>query len=122
MRFGHRVYRVRDPRADVLKQVALRLRSGGNGFVFAELVERRALALLALREPGRRLETNVEFYTALVLDALALPRALFTLIFAIGRVADWSAHVLEQETGGRIIRPQSHYVGPESAPLRALAG
>jgi citrate synthase len=120
MGFGHRVYRVRDPRADVMKEVAIRLRHGTNWIAFAETVERRAVALLARHKPGRRLDTNVEFYTALVLDALALPRALFTPVFAIGRVAGWAAHVLEQERSGRIIRPQSRYVGPE--PLQALAG
>ncbi|MEI9982353.1 MAG: citrate/2-methylcitrate synthase [Aliidongia sp.] len=122
MGFGHRIYRVRDPRADVLKAVALRLRGGTNWIAIAELVERRALALLAERKPGRRLDTNVEFYTALVLDALALPRDLFTPVFAMGRVAGWAAHVLEQERSGRIIRPQSRYVGPMPKPLRALAG
>jgi citrate synthase len=122
MGFGHRIYRVRDPRADVLKAVALRLRGGTNWIAFAELVERRALALLAERKPGRRLDTNVEFYTALVLDALALPRDLFTLVFAMGRVAGWAAHVLEQERSGRIIRPQSRYAGPMPKPFRALAG
>jgi citrate synthase len=122
MGFGHRVYRVRDPRADVLKTVALRLRGGTNWIAFAETVERRALALLARRKPGRRLDTNVEFYTALVLDALALPRELFTPVFAIGRVAGWTAHILEQERSGRLIRPQSRYVGPDPTPPRALAG
>ncbi len=122
MGFGHRIYRVRDPRADVLKAVALRLRAGTNFIGFAEMVERRALAILAERKPGRRLDTNVEFYTALVLDALALPRALFTPVFAMGRVAGWAAHVLEQEQSGRLIRPQSRYIGPELTPLRALAG
>ena len=122
MGFGHRIYRVRDPRADVLKSVALRLRGGTNWIGFAEMVERRALAILAERKPGRRLDTNVEFYTALVLDALALPRELFTPVFAMGRVAGWAAHVLEQEQSGRLIRPQSHYVGPAVRPLRALAG
>jgi citrate synthase len=122
MGFGHRIYRVRDPRADVLKSVALRLRGGSNWIAFAETVERRALAILAERKPGRRLDTNVEFYTALVLDALALPRDLFTPVFAMGRVAGWAAHVLEQEKSGRLIRPQSRYVGPAATPLRALAG
>ncbi|MGB8841464.1 MAG: citrate synthase/methylcitrate synthase [Aliidongia sp.] len=126
MGFGHRIYRVRDPRGDVLKQVATKLRGGANSIAFAELVERRALALLALRKPGRHLDTNVEFYTALVLDALALPRALFTPIFAVGRVVGWTAHILEQERSGRIIRPQSRYIGPmpagpDSQPHERLA-
>lgn len=122
MGFGHRIYRVRDPRADVLKQVAINLRAGSNGIGFAELVERRALALLAQLKPGRKLDTNVEFYTALVLQALALPRNLFTPVFAMGRVAGWTAHILEQEASGRLIRPQSRYVGPMPDRIEALAG
>jgi len=112
MGFGHRVYRVRDPRADVLKGVALSLRAGANRIRFAEAVEAGALRVLARLKPGRRLDTNVEFYTALVLEALTLPRELFTPIFAIGRVVGWTAHILEQTQGGRIIRPASIYVGP----------
>ena len=112
MGFGHRVYRVRDPRADVLKGAALSLRGGTNRIRFAEAVEAGALRVLARLKPGRRLDTNVEFYTALVLEALAVPRALFTPIFAIGRVVGWTAHALEQSRGGRIIRPASIYVGP----------
>jgi len=112
MGFGHRVYRVRDPRADVLKGVALSLRGGANRIRFAEAVEAGALRVLVRLKPGRRLDTNVEFYTALVLEALAVPRDLFTPIFAIGRVVGWTAHILEQSQGGRIIRPASIYVGP----------
>ena len=108
--FGHRVYQVRDPRADVLKAAIQRL-SGGR-LVFAEQVEERALAALARHKAKRRLQTNVEFYTALLLDAVGLPRTLFTPVFAIGRVAGWTAHVLEQEKTGRIIRPRSRYIGP----------
>jgi citrate synthase len=113
MGFGHRVYRVRDPRADVLKRVALTLRGEGNRIRFAEAVEAKALEILARRKPGRRLDTNVEFYTALVLEALELPRETFTPVFATGRVLGWVAHILEQQNSSRIIRPQSSYVGPE---------
>ena len=112
MGFGHRIYRGRDPRADVLKPVAARLAGGRNRIAFAEQVEQAAIAVLAERQPNRRLDTNVEFYTALVLEALQLPRAAFTAVFAIGRSAGWCAHVMEQEQTGRIIRPQSRYVGP----------
>jgi citrate synthase len=119
MGFGHRVYRVRDPRADVLKATAAALRGGENRIRFAEAVEREALALLAQHHPGRRLDTNVEFYTALVLEALAIPRDSFTNVFAIGRMAGWTAHVLEQERIDRLIRPQSCYVGPP--PRQPLA-
>ncbi len=113
MGFGHRVYRVRDPRADVLKNVALSLREGANRILFAETVEAKALEVLARRKPGRRLDTNVEFYTALVLEALNLPRDLFTAVFSAGRVVGWVAHILEQQESSRIIRPQSRYVGPD---------
>jgi citrate synthase len=114
MGFGHRVYRVRDPHTDVLKGVAQSLRDGDNRIRFAEAVEAGALRVLARLKPGRRLDTNVEFYTALLLEALGLDRALFTPIFAIGRVVGWTAHILEQTQTGRIIRPQSAYVGPLS--------
>jgi citrate synthase len=113
MGFGHRVYRVRDPRADVLKVTASTLRGGENRIRFAEAVEAEALALLAQHRPGRRLDTNVEFYTALVLEALGIPRDSFTNVFAMGRMAGWTAHVLEQERIDRLIRPQSRYVGPQ---------
>ncbi|HEV3183752.1 MAG TPA: citrate synthase/methylcitrate synthase [Xanthobacteraceae bacterium] len=119
MGFGHRVYRVRDPRADVLKQTASALRGGENRIRFAEAVEAEALAQLARHRPGRRLDTNVEFYTALVLEALLIPRDSFTNVFAVGRMAGWTAHVLEQERIGRLIRPQSRYVGPQ--PARPIA-
>ncbi|CEJ16209.1 Citrate synthase 1 [bacterium YEK0313] len=112
MGFGHRIYRVRDPRADVLKAVAGELGRGDNRIGFAEAVEAAALDILRERKAGRTLDTNVEFYTALVLEALELPRESFTNVFAAGRVAGWTAHVLEQEKSGRMIRPQSRYVGP----------
>lgn len=112
MGFGHRIYRVRDPRADVLKRAVARLRAGDNRIAFAEAVEAAALAVLARRKPGRRLDTNVEFYTALLLEALRIPRAGFTPVFAAGRSAGWVAHAVEQAGTGRIIRPQSRYVGP----------
>lgn len=112
MGFGHRIYRVRDPRADVLKAAAARLRGGDNRIAFAETVEQTALKVLQRRKPGRRLDTNVEFYTAILLDSLGVPREGFTPLFAAGRTAGWVAHALEQERAGRIIRPQSRYVGP----------
>ena len=77
------------------------------------MATQEALKLLARHKPGRPLDTNVEFYTALVLEALAIPRDSFTSVFAAGRVAGWSAHVLEQERIGRLIRPQSRYIGAE---------
>jgi citrate synthase len=114
MGFGHRVYRVRDPRADVLAAAAERFyRNGGDMAVYelARSVEATALRLLREAKPDRRLDTNVEFYTALLLHGLGLPTDLFTPIFAVGRVAGWTAHALEQLATGRLIRPQSEYVG-----------
>jgi citrate synthase len=111
MGFGHRIYKVRDPRADVLKNVVASL-SGQNGRMhFAAEVETAAIATLRRLKPNQRLDTNVEFYTALVLEAVGLPREAFTAVFAVGRVAGWCAHILEQEQTGRIIRPQSRYIG-----------
>ncbi|QFU15876.1 citrate synthase [Microvirga thermotolerans] len=112
MGFGHRVYRVRDPRADVLKGAVSRLKGRDNRIAFAEAVEAAALKVLARRKPGRRLDTNVEFYTALLLEALGVPREGFTPLFGAGRTAGWVAHAVEQAKAGRIIRPQSRYVGP----------
>jgi citrate synthase len=121
MGFGHRVYRVRDPRADALKRAVRELGEGSNSLpgrlAFAEAVETAALAVLKARKPDRSLQTNVELYTALMLEALAFPPDAFTCVFAIGRVAGWIAHAREQVEGGRLIRPQSVYIGP--APLAA---
>jgi citrate synthase len=114
MGFGHRIYRVRDPRADVLASAAERLyTTDGNKELYdlALDVERAALRLLAEHKPGRNLQTNVEFYTALLLHGLGLPTELFTPTFAVGRVAGWTAHCFEQRALDRLIRPQSEYVG-----------
>ena len=115
MGFGHRVYRVRDPRADVLAAAAERLFSRGGDlslYTLARSVEATALRLLEEHKPGRRLQTNVEFYTALLLHGLGLEVPLFTPTFAISRVSGWIAHALEQRATNRIIRPQSQYAGP----------
>ena len=115
MGFGHRVYKVRDPRADVLAAAAERMftRAGDmHLYELARAVERTALRLLEEYKPGRRLQTNVEFYTALLLHGIGLDTELFTPTFAISRVAGWIAHCLEQRQVGRLIRPQSVYVGP----------
>jgi len=115
MGFGHRVYRVRDPRADVLAEAAERFYSSdGDRSIYdlARKVETTALRLLRERKPDRRLDTNVEFYTALLLHGLGLPTELFTPTFAVGRVLGWAAHCLEQLRDGRLIRPQSAYIGP----------
>jgi len=115
MGFGHRIYKVRDPRADVLARAAERLftRAGDMSlYTLARAVEAQAIRLLEEYKPGRRLQTNVEFYTALLLHGLGLETSLFTPTFAIGRVSGWIAHALEQRRANRIIRPQSEYVGP----------
>ena len=112
MGFGHRVYKVRDPRADVLAAAAERLIQGNPLYDLAKSVERTAVRLLEEYKPGRRLQTNVEFYTALLLHGLGLETPLFTPTFAVSRVAGWIAHCLEQKKTGRLIRPQSVYIGP----------
>lgn len=115
MGMGHRIYRTRDPRAAVLEQVARRLgetSAAGTRLLLAQAVEQAAARLLAERKPDRPLAANVEFYTAVVLDAVGLPAAAFAPAFAVGRSAGWAAHVLEQRRVGRLIRPDSKYVGP----------
>jgi citrate synthase len=114
MGFGHRIYRIRDPRADVLAAAAERLYNTDGDRRLYELaleVERTALRLLAEHRPDRNLQTNVEFYTALLLHGLRLPTELFTPTFAVGRIAGWTAHSFEQQSLDRLIRPQSAYVG-----------
>jgi citrate synthase len=123
MGFGHRIYRVRDPRADVLASAAERFYSnGGNRRLYdlARAVEATALRLLREYKPDRRLDTNVEFYTALLLHGLGLQVDLFTPTFAVGRVLGWSAHCLEQLREGRLIRPLSAYIGPTDLRLEPV--
>jgi len=114
MGFGHRIYRLRDPRADVLAEAAERLYTTEGDQELYELaleVEKTALRVLAEHRPGRNLQTNVEFYTALLLHGLGMPPELFSPTFAVSRVAGWTAHCFEQRALDRIIRPQSAYVG-----------
>jgi len=116
MGFGHRVYRVRDPRAAVLSTAAERFyREGDAGdaafFAAAERYEEVAVAALEEHKPDRRLETNVEFYTAALLHGVGIPRELFTATFGVARVGGWMAHALEQLEDNRLIRPSSRYVG-----------
>ena len=121
MGFGHRIYRVRDPRADILAKAAERLfaRAGDMSlYALARSVEAEALRLLEEYKPGRRLQTNVEFYTALLLHGLGLETPLFTPTFAMSRVSGWIAHALEQQRTGRLIRPASEYVGPRNRQRR----
>ena len=115
MGFGHRVFRLRDPRADMLRAALLRLDPNSPRLAFAKRVERAAVAALERRKPGRRLEANIEMDAALLLDAIGLPRTAFTPVFAMARSPAWIAHALEQSRSGRMIRPASAYVGPTPA-------
>jgi citrate synthase len=116
MGFGHRVYKVRDPRAEVLSKTAEQLGKAvlenRQLYELALAVEQTALRVLAEAKPGRNLRTNVEFYTALVLQALGLDPKQFVAMFACGRTAGWCAHVIEQHAEDHLIRPQSEYIGP----------
>ncbi len=115
MGMGHRIYRVRDPRAEVLERATLELAEGAPAgrVALARAVERIAEELLAARHPERKLCANVEFFTAVLLEAVGVPRELFTATFAAARVAGFLAHIAEQRRAGRIVRPSSRYVGPE---------
>lgn len=110
MGMGHRVYRVRDPRAAALEAALEGLTTERLGV--ARAVEQAAEEQLAARHPGRRLRANVEFYTAILLEAVGVPRELFTPMFAAGRVVGWLAHCEEEAKVGRIVRPRAVYVGP----------
>jgi citrate synthase len=109
MGFGHRVYRAEDPRARVLRRTAKEI--GAPRFEAAEALEKAALAELHARKPDRVLATNVEFWSAVILDSAGVPPKLFTPMFTAARVAGWSAHILEQKREGRLIRPTAKYVG-----------
>ncbi len=118
MGFGHRVYRAEDPRARVLRRTAKEI--GSRRYEVADQLEKAALAELRERKPDRVLETNVEFWSAVVLDFAEVPPELFTSMFACARVGGWSAHILEQKRTGRLIRPSAKYVGEPSRPLSAV--
>ena len=127
MGMGHRIYRVRDPRAAVLERAIEGFENAPSAPVkterlaLARAVERAAEGVLRARHPSRPLHANVEFYTAVLLDAVGLHRTAFTPTFAVGRVVGWAAHVAEQRATGRLIRPASKYIGvmPESGQVRA---
>jgi len=111
MGFGHRVYRVRDPRADVLREAVSWLGRTRRDLGLAAAVEAHAREALRRAKPDRPLDTNVEFYTAILLEALEIPREAFTPIFAVARAAGWTAHAIEQQRTGRLLRPDSVYLG-----------
>jgi citrate synthase len=118
MGFGHRVYRAEDPRAKVLRRTCRELASPR--FEVAEALEKAALAELQARKPDRVLATNVEYWSAVILDLADVPPELFTSIFTCARVAGWSAHILEQKREGRLIRPTALYTGPGPRPVSAV--
>ncbi|HEX5308160.1 MAG TPA: citrate synthase 2 [Solirubrobacteraceae bacterium] len=118
MGFGHRVYRAEDPRARVLRRTCRELASPR--FQAAEALEKAALAELTARKPDRVLATNVEFWSAVILDLAEVPPDLFTPMFTCARVAGWSAHILEQKREGRLIRPTAKYVGHGPRPVAAV--
>ena len=120
MGFGHRVYRAEDPRARVLRRTAREL--GAPRFEVAEALEKAALAELHARRPDRVLATNVEFWSAVVLDFAQVPLHMFTSMFTCARTAGWAAHIMEQKQTGRLIRPSARYVGPKSRPMRDVSG
>jgi citrate synthase len=119
MGFGHRVYRAEDPRARVLRRTAKEL--GSPRFEVAEALEQAALGELARRHPERVLATNVEFWSAVVLDVAEIPPPMTPAMFASSRTGGWSAHILEQKRTGRLIRPSARYVGPPVRPLSDIA-
>jgi citrate synthase len=119
MGFGHRVYRAEDPRARILRRTAKEL--GSPRFEVAEELEHVALAALREYRPDRPLETNVEFWSAVVLDVAEIPHDLTPAMFACSRVAGWSAHILEEKRTGRLIRPSAQYIGPPPRSLASLS-
>ena len=118
MGFGHRVYKTEDPRAEELREMA-RIASPQD-FALARRVEELTIALLEEQKPGRRLYTNVEFYSAGLLASVGLPGDLFTTTFAVSRVSGWTAHILEQVGDNRLIRPDAEYTGPNEAKFMPL--
>jgi citrate synthase len=120
MGFGHRVYRAEDPRARTLRRTAKELNAPR--YAVAEALEQAALKELRERQPDRVLETNVEFWAAIILDFAEVPAPLFTSMFTAARTAGWSAHILEQKRTGRLIRPSARYVGKPPRRPEDVAG
>ncbi|GAA3985125.1 citrate synthase 2 [Actinomadura viridis] len=120
MGFGHRVYRAEDPRARVLRRTAKELNAPR--FEAAKSLEDAALAELRERRPDRPIETNVEFWAAVILDFAEVPTAMMPAMFTCGRTAGWAAHILEQKRTGRLVRPSARYVGPGSRSIEEVPG
>jgi len=120
MGFGHRIYRTEDPRSKILKSLAKQI-ADPKVYELAVETEGEARRILQEQHPKRALDTNVEFYSSLVLNASGIPKDAFTATFACSRVAGWMAHIIEQLSDNRIIRPQSEYVGPENLSIEPNA-
>jgi citrate synthase len=120
MGFGHRVYRAEDPRARVLRRTAQEL--GAPRYEIAKALEDAALKELRERRPDRVLETNVEFWAAIVLDFAEVPAEMFPSMFTCARTAGWSAHILEQKRANKLVRPAARYVGPAQRKLQDIEG
>ncbi|MGY1990036.1 citrate synthase 2 [Mycolicibacterium sp. GESEQ-9] len=120
MGFGHRVYRAEDPRARVLRATAKRLEAPR--YEVAAALEQAALAELRERRPDRAIETNVEFWAAVILDFAQVPASMMPAMFTCGRTAGWCAHIMEQKRLGKLVRPAAIYVGPEPRSVQSVAG
>ena len=120
MGFGHRVYRAEDPRARTLRRISKELNAPR--YEVALALEKAALAELHERQPDRVLETNVEFWAAIILDFAEVPSHLFTSMFTAARTAGWSAHILEEKRTGRLIRPSARYIGKAPRKPEAVKG
>jgi citrate synthase len=118
MGFGHRVYRAEDPRARVLRRTAQEL--GSHRYEVADALEKAAIEELTARYPDRPLRTNVEFWSAVVLDFAEVPPHMFTSMFTCARTAGWSAHILEQKQLNKLVRPSARYVGPAPRPVSSI--
>jgi citrate synthase len=120
MGFGHRVYRAEDPRARVLRRTCREL--GAARYEAAEALEQAALAELRERRPDRAIETNVEFWAAVILDFAEVPPHMMPSMFTCARTAGWCAHILEQKQTGRLLRPSARYIGPDSRSPESVEG
>jgi citrate synthase len=120
MGFGHRVYRAEDPRARVLRRTCKEL--GAERYEAAAALEQAALTELRERRPDRPIETNVEFWAAVILDFADVPTHMMPAMFTCARTAGWCAHILEQKRTGRLIRPSAEYVGPAPRAPQEVEG
>ncbi len=118
MGFGHRVYKIYDPRAAVLKEIVKQFSADNRLFKLSLVLEDQAIKLLNQYKPGRQLYPNLEFWAAGVFRTINLPRELYTPTFCTGRIAGWAAQIAEQASHNRIIRPSSVYTGPMPKDLK----